>query len=336
VIGEINKLTIQLLFASVTCLIGVLAVWLKMYALVFVLCGVVCFMLSQILRSFDVQKKEKQVIEDELKQTKAMIETLQQKIIDSAKMSVVGEMAGGIAHEINNPLAIISGKAQILSMKLESDPQNLQAFQEGLKTISVTIERTARIVKGLRSLSRNASHDEFKPANICDLINEVIELCRYKFSMQMVRTVVVCDKHIEANCRAVEISQVLMNLLSNSFDAIKDLQERWVEICVYEGKDTITFNITDSGAGIPKEVADKIMQPFFTTKEVGKGTGLGLSIAKKIVESHGGSFTLDPSHKNTRFVIEIPKIARQNVLPFVLKTELGLFLLSFHLRRFHM
>jgi signal transduction histidine kinase len=108
-------------------------------------------------------------------------------------------------------------------------------------------------------------------------------------------------------CRPTQISQVILNLLNNAFDAVKALNEKWVLLevaCL--GTDWIQIRVTDSGAGIAESLATKIMEPFFTTKEIGKGTGLGLSISKGIVETHGGRFFLDRSFTHTSFVIEFP------------------------------
>ena len=102
------------------------------------------------------------------------------------------------------------------------------------------------------------------------------------------------------------MSQVILNLLNNAFDAIENKDEKWVEVQTLQNKNWVEIRVSDCGHGIPKEIQDKILQPFFTTKEVGKGTGLGLSISKGIIESHGGDLTIDNEAKNTTFVARIP------------------------------
>ncbi len=116
------------------------------------------------------------------------------------------------------------------------------------------------------------------------------------------------DFHIDLMCRPVQISQVLVNLLSNSFDAIEKCSEKWVKLEVQTESGWINFRIKDSGRGIPEHLMQKIMLPFFTTKEIGKGTGLGLSISKGIMESHGGKLELDPSQPNTCFILKFPTL----------------------------
>lgn len=108
------------------------------------------------------------------------------------------------------------------------------------------------------------------------------------------------------NCRGVQISQVLLNLLNNAFDAIELLPEKWIKLDAMKMEDTIVIHVTDSGHGIPEEEREKIFQPFYTTKPIGKGTGLGLSLSRKIVQDHKGTLTLDTNSAHTRFVIKIP------------------------------
>ena len=107
--------------------------------------------------------------------------------------------------------------------------------------------------------------------------------------------------------REAQLAQVLLNLLNNSFDAVEEITNKWVSIDVIDKDKKFQIRVTDSGAGIPSEILDKVMYPFFTTKEVGKGTGLGLSISKGIVEEHKGRIFIDPSMQNTCFVIEFDK-----------------------------
>lgn len=109
-------------------------------------------------------------------------------------------------------------------------------------------------------------------------------------------------------CRPVQISQVILNLLNNAYDAIQPLDERWIHIAAFKKDQYIELQITDSGLGIPRDVAEKIMQPFYSTKDVGKGTGLGLSISSGIVRDHGGELVLDVGAKNTRFIVRFPRI----------------------------
>ena len=109
------------------------------------------------------------------------------------------------------------------------------------------------------------------------------------------------------SCNQVQIEQVLINLISNSIDAIEDLNEKWINIHVSLVRDRVHIRFVDSGCGIAPAVVDKIMQPFFTTKAVGKGTGIGLSISKGILENHGGHLTYELFDGHTSFVMNLPE-----------------------------
>lgn len=227
--------------------------------------------------------------------------------LNMAKLSALGEMAGGIAHEINNPLAIIHGKVtQILRV---SDRQSLDQdyLKEELGKVVDTTRRIARIIDGLRSFSRDGEKDPFEKISSHKVIKDTLGLCAERFRNNGIEIRVLEGNDFIFWGRFVQIAQVLLNLMSNSFDAVKDLDEKWVEISVGEKGSSIELRVTDSGRGISNEVAQKIMQPFFTTKEVGKGTGLGLSISKGIIEDHGGTLELDRKSVHTSFVVRIPK-----------------------------
>jgi PAS domain S-box-containing protein len=229
------------------------------------------------------------------------------KLMHSAQMATLGEMAGGVAHEVNNPLAIIVGKSNQLRRRMEQGNFETSKIIEGLITIENTSERIAKIVKGLRTFSRSAESDPMVPVQARKIVESTIELCSQRFKSHSVALNVLIETDCNVQCREVQISQILMNLVNNSFDAIEMNEEKWVEVKVFEKNKTVHFVVTDSGLGIPKQVVDKMMQPFFTTKEVGKGTGLGLSISKSIAEEHHGSLSYDFSSKNTRFILVLPE-----------------------------
>lgn len=230
----------------------------------------------------------------------------QQKMIYSSKMVSLGEMAGGIAHEINNPLAIIMGKASQIKAHLDSKDFNLEKIKADLTKIEITVARISKIITGLRAFARGNEGDRKEKAQIDEIIHDTLELCKERFYN------VGIDLHLELKsqatiyCSPTQISQVLINLLSNSYDATHILSEKWVKIETRSSVDKLQILITDSGQKLSREVQNKIMQPFFTTKPVGKGTGLGLSISKGIIEDHGGTLTYNADSEHTQFIIELP------------------------------
>jgi C4-dicarboxylate-specific signal transduction histidine kinase len=117
-------------------------------------------------------------------------------------------------------------------------------------------------------------------------------------------------KGLTLPCRKTEVSQVILNLLSNAIDAVTEVQDPWIRLHVKDQAEAIEILVEDNGPGIPAEIVDKIMLPFFTTKEVGKGTGLGLTISRTIAESHHGSLHLATEMPHTTFVLTLPKLAK--------------------------
>lgn len=239
-----------------------------------------------------------------------MVKEQEAKIAESSKMASLGEMASSIAHEINNPLTIIYGKARQIQhfMKQPNTPEQKIKVQMDAEKILTTVDRVSRIIKGLRKISRDASQDSMELVPAKDLIDETLSFCQQRFQQSNIDFRVALLYNGDVYCRQTEISQVILNLLNNSYDAVLNLPEKWVELRVENKKDQLVISITDSGRGISKEVQSKIFQPFFTTKEVGKGTGLGLSISKGIVEAHFGKFYLDETSPNTKFVIQFPLV----------------------------
>jgi C4-dicarboxylate-specific signal transduction histidine kinase len=169
--------------------------------------------------------------------------------------------------------------------------------------------RASKIILGLKRFSRDGSHDPMAMIPVSEIVSDATSLCAQRFASHGV-TLTVCEipLSLRVECRGVEISQVLLNLLNNAYDAIHSLKEKWIKIEVVESEhEMVNIMVTDSGGGLSPEVQQKLMQPFFTTKAIGKGTGLGLSISKGILEAHHGRLVYDNKCPNTRFVIELPK-----------------------------
>lgn len=234
------------------------------------------------------------------------IEDQRIRLISSAKMSALGVMAGGIAHEINNPLGIIQGVTANLIDEARAPGVASPSMKEGLRKIYDTSVRIAKVVKGLRFFSRSAELDPMMLADPSQIVHDMLELCSEKFRVNGVELRVgrLCHRQIE--CRPTEIAQVLLNLLQNAYDAVVETKNGWVELEAMELSGRVVFKVTDSGTGIDAPVVSRMMDPFFTTKEVGKGTGLGLSLSKGIVESHGGSLQYLDGLPNTTFVVSLP------------------------------
>lgn len=221
------------------------------------------------------------------------------QLMQSAKLASLGEMSAGIAHEINNPLAIILGNIQLLS-KFKNDEGN---FTAKVDTISRSVARIEKIVKGLKKFSRSSSGLIRKLHSLDEIVNESLMLTQIKANLDSVLISADVQKDLFILCDSVEIEQVIINLINNSIDAIKHLKEKWIKVVGYSHQNTIVLQIIDSGFGMPLEVEQKIFQPFFTTKSVGEGTGLGLSITKGILDHHEAKIFINKKLQNTCFEI---------------------------------
>jgi len=242
------------------------------------------------------------------KQLEEDLESTRAQAIASARLSALGMMAGGIAHEINNPVGIIHAMASDLTEIAKEGSITPETVSRKGKVIRQTAERIARIVRSLRQISREGGSDPMRPTPLAKIVAETLEICRAKFENNNVELFLPhAIPEVSVPCREVQIAQALLNLLQNAFDAVVEQNgERWVRLEVENGDDTVALSVIDSGPGIPRELRSHIGEPFFTTKPVGKGTGLGLSLSKTIAEDHGGSLEYSDDHGRTRFSLVLP------------------------------
>lgn len=242
----------------------------------------------------------------EQKRNESLMLEQQQKLMVASRMAAIGEMAGGLAHEINNPLAIIVARSRHLAALCEKPTLDVEKIATYAKAINVTAFHMAEVVKGLLTFVRDSENAEMKQVPLQQIFDDTLRLCGERLMHDGIQLQVQDCDGIEIDCRPSEITQILLNLLYNAQDAVRLSEERWIRISVHLEVSAIRIAVTDSGKGIETEIRDKMMQPFFTTKEVGQGTGLGLSISKGLVEDHGGQLLFDASAPNTTFHIILP------------------------------
>ena len=242
------------------------------------------------------------------KELEAQLESSRMQVVSSARLSALGMMAGGLAHEINNPLGIIHAYASNLLEMAHEGEISIPVLENTSTHIKETAERIGSIVKSLRHIAREGDGDPILPASLHDLIERVLELSRERFRMHSVQLICApIDPQLQVPCREVEIAQVVMNLLQNAFDAAAESPgERWVAVDVSTRDDSVVVSVTDSGPGVPPSIRARIMEPFFTTKPVGKGTGLGLSLSRSIAAGHGGELTFGEQNGHTCFSLILP------------------------------
>lgn len=251
----------------------------------------------------------------EIKKNAEELEIQQSKSAASARLASIGEMAGGIAHEINNPLTIISGKARMIARALDKESIDIPQVKEHCNKIESTVTRISKIIIGLKNFSRDTESELPKIFNLRQLMDETYALCAEKFKNHGINFEMNVPPEYTLKCREVQLSQVILNLLSNAHDAIykeknEESEEKtspWIKVVAEEKNQNLQIRIIDSGHGIPLAVQEKIFLPFFTTKIMGKGTGLGLSISRSIIEKNKGNLYIDNECSNTCFVIEFNK-----------------------------
>ncbi len=232
------------------------------------------------------------------------------KNMQSNKLATLGEMASGIAHEINNPLTIIRGYLKMIEYMGSEKEVPGDSIIESVKKAQNAIERTAKIVSSLKYFSRDASRDPLELKNIKDIVEDTLAFCQARIEKQNVNLIIEIpeDEELIINCHPVEISQIILNLILNSFDAVKKLspEQKWIKLEIQTDKKNMLLRVIDSGEGISPGILTKIFDPFVTTKPAGAGTGLGLSISKTIATANFGDLTLESDSNPTTFLLSIP------------------------------
>ncbi|MBI2603739.1 MAG: HAMP domain-containing protein [Deltaproteobacteria bacterium] len=244
----------------------------------------------------------------ERKRNEKQLEIERAKSQHASKMATLGEMAGGIAHEINNPLGVISMRSQQIMRVFKDRPEHMTKIPDFVDEILNTTLRIEKIIRGLRSFARSGERDPFVKCSVSGIIQDVLALCAERLRVNEIDLAYENSEGVLIECRAIQLAQILLNLISNAKDAVMELEkDRKIILEVKELAEEVEISLSNNGPQIPLGIRDKIMQPFFTTKDIGKGTGLGLSIAKGIVDDHNGWLFLDPESRWVRFVIVLPK-----------------------------
>ncbi|XGC82003.1 PAS domain S-box protein [Bdellovibrio bacteriovorus] len=221
----------------------------------------------------------------------------------NAKLASIGELAAGIAHEINNPLAIIEGQMSLLDRHM-NEPEK---WAQRSASIKKSVSRISHIVKGLKHYSRTNTSRVRKLESLAHIISESLILTEWKAKKFAVTVNVELNTVEMIHCDPIEIEQVLVNLINNGIEAVKNESVRELKIELTKENNDLVVRVIDSGPGLSVETEEKMFDPFFTTKPVGEGTGLGLSIAKGIVDNHGASLSLNRHNPSTCFEIRFPQ-----------------------------
>jgi histidine kinase len=240
----------------------------------------------------------------------------EQLLIQASKMTTLGEMASGVAHELNQPLSVIKTASSFIIRKTnENEKIEDQIMSTMVRKIDSSVDRASKIINHMRLFARK-SDLELEKVNVNKIMENAFEIFSQQLKLRDIEVIWDTEENLpEIKADSSRLEQVFINLLINARDAIEDLYppgqdtkgDKKIVLKTSSAGRTVTAEVCDTGIGIPEAILDKIFEPFFTTKEVGKGTGLGLSISYGIIKECGGNITAksEPG-KGTCFIMQFP------------------------------
>ena len=297
---------------------------------------------NKMIESLKLQRDEiemyNRTLEEKIIHGTLQLEEAQAQLIQSEKMSAIGQLAAGVAHELNNPLGGILGYAQFTLEKMrksgtDQQSKEMKAYIRYLTDIETQARRCKAIVQNLLRFSRSSRTTEFEEVNIEQIIRDTVTFVEHQLHMNQIDLKLDCDPNIpQIQGNAGQLQQVFTNLIINAMHASPAESTIMVKArfspALGEFGGAVEISVHDRGHGISPENINKIFEPFFTTKEVGKGTGLGLSVSYGIIKEHGGEIKADSAPGDqTIFTIVLPvqvnaKIADENSKSFN-RSEIG-------------
>lgn len=245
-----------------------------------------------------------------LRNSLSKVTTLLDKNVQLSYQNSIAKMGGAVAHEINNPLSIISGLTGLIEKELKKETPNRETLLAKVEKISTTVYRISNVTKALLDISYNPHNRATDDLVAVDhLIETSIALCSEKIKSRGIKLHLnnqLSGSQIKCNWK--DVSRVLLALLENSISAIKSDNEGWIKIHIYDSvHNTINIEITDSGQGNSEIIKTALRTPLFTSTNIGKGSGVGLNLASRVIRDHGGTLILKEDSSNTCLKISIPE-----------------------------
>ncbi|MFC2050933.1 PAS domain S-box protein [Chloroflexota bacterium] len=236
-------------------------------------------------------------------------EATEQQVLMTSKLASIGELASGVAHELNNPLTSVIGYAQLLADSKDVPPE----VKSDLNRIYQESQRATKIVQNLLSFARPRKPEKIY-FDASELVQKTLDLRNYELKTSNIRVHTNLEPGLpEIKADYHQIQQVILNIVINAEQALTETKRRGkITVTTSVVEERVRISIADNGPGIPKENISRIFDPFFTTKEVGKGTGLGLSVCHGIVTAHGGNIYVESEKgKGTVFIIDLSAVAAE-------------------------
>ncbi len=246
---------------------------------------------------------ERKRAEEALKKAFQNLQETKDMLVQSEKLAAMGRLSSGAAHEIRNPLNILSLNLQMLDIKGKLDDETRKAVD----VCHTQIDRIVKIIEGLQTFSRT-SKKKLSPENIQEVIDHVLSLSAPRLKVEDVTTGVRCNTDLpQIFMDRAAMEQVFFHLISNALDAMKDREKKVLKISAERKGDALLVTFSDTGHGIREDNLPKLFEPFFTTKDPDKGTGLGLSISYGIIQDHKGKIRAENNETGgSSFYIELP------------------------------
>ena len=241
----------------------------------------------------------------ERRRTEEQLRAAQADLVQAGKLATLGQMSAGITHEINQPLTALRALSENACRQLEIG--RTADVARNLRSIAGLTERIGRITAQLKSFAWKAPVPP-EPISLAASVTSVLEMLRDRIDQEAVELQVAVPPAARVACDAYRLEQVLLNLLSNALDAMKDGPRRQLRIGTRMDGERIHVAVADSGPGIPDAVMPRLFEPFFTTKSAGEGLGLGLVISSSIVSAFGGSLRARSSAEGTVFEFDLKRM----------------------------
>jgi PAS domain S-box-containing protein len=261
-----------------------------------------------LVTAYDISDRKE--AEAKRKQLAELAQRQEEQLVHSTRLAELGEMAAGIAHELNQPLTGIRNFARNALYMLDQDVGNPDDVKNNLQLVSEQVDRASKIISQMRELTRR-SEQEFAPVNVNSIVKESVEFLMPQLNLSGVEvTLDLADGIPDTMGDKIRLEQVLLNLLTNARQAMEEVSDRRLEVRTYCDDDKecpVVVEIEDTGKGFVSKEAEKLFTPFFSTKKPGHGTGLGLSISLSIVRGHKGRIEARGAPlEGARFTVRLP------------------------------
>lgn len=232
------------------------------------------------------------------------------KLLNATRLKAVGALASGISHEVNNPLMIIVGRIHQIDQEIEKEPLDRTKIKEVNAKVLDAVERIRKIVNSLRIFARPAHEESEVETDLNGIVRDVILLSRTRLSNHEIELRFALDEsNPMALVRRGQVGQALIAILNNAFEAVRSQPERWIEVLTHATKEKVQIRVTDSGPGLPPHIQKRLFESFVPGSDPAQTSGVGLATARQMVQDSGGKIWLDTDSKNTRFILEFPRIS---------------------------